>query len=227
MSSRRLPGKTLADVAGEPMLELLLRRLSRARRVETIIVATSTDTVDDPVEALAERLDVPVHRGSREDVLSRFVGAIAGHRGPVVRITGDCPLIDPAIVDAVLERFVEQRCAYANNLEPRTYPDGLDVEVVDADALRAIAGEADDPADREHVTSAIRAQPDRFARAVLRSPVDLGDLRWTVDDAADLDFVRAVVVRLGDRRHRAGMQDILAAVRRAPSLASFGGWRRG
>jgi spore coat polysaccharide biosynthesis protein SpsF len=228
MSSSRLPGKTLADVAGEPMLALVLRRLAGAREVAAIVVATSDDPADDPIAELATALGHGAARGPREDVLARYLVAIGAREGPVVRITGDCPLIDPRLVDRIVELYLAAPgCAYASNVEPRTFPDGLDVEVVDSGALREIAGEQLTAADREHVTSAIRAQPERFPAASLVAEEDLGDVRWTVDEAEDLEFVRAVVRRLGERRHKAGLAEILAAVRRPPSLASSSLGRRG
>lgn len=228
MTSTRLPGKTLADVGGEPALSLLLRRLRGARRIGEIVVATSADSADDPVAELASELGVGVARGSREDVLARFLVAMGDRTGAIVRITGDCPLIDPCVVDAAVDRFASTPgCAYASNIVPRTFPDGLDVEVADAQALREIAADHGSPAEREHVTIALRDQPERFRAASLTYPDDLGDLRWTVDDDRDLEFVRAVVQRLGDRRYDAGIAEILAAVRAPPSLADFGGWVRG
>lgn len=227
MSSTRLPGKTLADVDGEPMLALLLGRLGHARRLGGIVVATSTDADDDPIERLTRSIGVEVVRGPRQDVLSRFLLAIGERHGPIVRVTGDCPLIDPHIVDETIEHFLSvPGCAYASNVEPRTFPDGLDVEVVDAAVLRAIADEALSPEDREHVTTAVRAQPERFPQAALVSPENLGELRWTVDDAVDLEFIRRVVRLLADRRQQAGLAEILDAVRREPGLALFHG-RRG
>ncbi len=226
MSSTRLPGKTLADVEGEPMLALLLRRLQHARLIDGIVVATSTDAVDDPIAQLAGDVDVGVSRGPRDDVLTRFLMAIGDREGPVVRITGDCPLIDPVVVDATIERFLSvPDCAYASNVEPRTFPDGLDVEVFDAAALRTIASEPLNAHDREHVTSALRAQPERFRQVALGSAQHLGDLRWTVDEPEDLEFVRAVARRLGGLRQQAGLAEILAAVRSEPSLAEFHGHR--
>jgi spore coat polysaccharide biosynthesis protein SpsF (cytidylyltransferase family) len=227
MSSSRLPGKTLADVDGEPMLALLLRRLRRARKVGEIIVATSSEPGDEEIALLAAELGMNAVRGSRRDVLARFLAAIGDRDGPVVRITGDCPLIDPEIVDETIERFRSvPGCVYASNVQPRSFPDGLDVEVIDAGALRAIAREPLSADDREHVTSAIRAAPERFRQAALVHEPDLGQLRWTVDEPEDLRFVRALVGRLGDRRYDAGLQEILRAVRRAPSLAGLHG-RRG
>jgi spore coat polysaccharide biosynthesis protein SpsF (cytidylyltransferase family) len=227
MSSTRLPGKTLADVDGEPMLALLLRRLSHARQIGEIVVATSTDASDDPIARLALSVGMGVSRGPRSDVLERYLIAIGDHDGPIVRITGDCPLIDPAIVDDTVERFLSAPgCAYASNIEPRTFPDGLDVEVFDVAALHAVAREPLDLVDREHVTSAIRAQPQRFPQAAVVCACDLGELRWTVDEPEDLEFIRALVQRLADRRERAGLAEILSAVREPPSLATFHG-RRG
>jgi spore coat polysaccharide biosynthesis protein SpsF len=227
MSSTRLPGKTLADVAGEPMLALLLRRLRRARRLHTIVLATTDDASDDALAETAGRLGAQVCRGAREDVLGRFLGVIGEREGPIVRITADCPLIDPAIIDATVELYLAtSKCAYASNILPRCFPDGLDVEVIDADALRTIAHQSLTASEREHVTSAVRAQPDRFVRASLRRSPSLGRLRWTVDEREDLEFVRAVVERLGARRYDAGLREILGAVRAGPSLARYHG-RRG
>ena len=227
MTSTRLPGKVLADVEGEPMLALLLNRLRGARRVERVVVATSTDAEDDSIEHTARDLGFRVHRGPRDDVLTRIVGAVDGHSGPVVRITGDCPLTDPAIVDDVVGLFeTTGTCVYANNVEPRTYPDGLDVEVVSADTLGEIARAVTDPGDREHVTTALRRDPKSYPSATLVREQDIGMLRWTVDTAQDLEFLRQLVRRLGSRRHVASCDEILAATRAEPSLASFHG-RRG
>jgi len=159
-------------------------------------------------------------------VLTRTVRAVEGHSGPVVRITGDCPLTDPIIVDEVIDLFNRTAgCLYASNIEPRTYPDGLDVEVVSADVLAGLAQTAKDPADREHVTTALRRNPRAYPSATLIREQNLGMLRWTVDTAEDLEFLRRLVKRLGSRRHVAACDEILAAVRAKPALASFHGAR--
>jgi spore coat polysaccharide biosynthesis protein SpsF len=227
MSSTRLPGKSLADVGGEPMLSLLLQRLQRSRKIDGLVIATSIDRSDDAIEATVQELGRRVYRGDRDDVLARFVGAANGHRGPVVRITADCPLIDPSIADEVIDLFLNSSdCDYASNIEPRTYPDGLDVEVVSHELLERIAASVDEPSDREHVTSAIRRDVERLRSASLVLEENLGDLRWTVDTSDDLGFVRQVVARLERRRYAAGMTEILAAIRAEPSLACYHG-RRG
>jgi spore coat polysaccharide biosynthesis protein SpsF (cytidylyltransferase family) len=208
------------------MLLLLLRRLSHARRLGGIVVATSTDASDDPIVGVAISAGVAVSRGPQRDVLERFLLAIGDREDPIVRITADCPLIDPAIVDDTVERFLSVAgCAYASNIQPRTFPDGLDVEVIDAAALRAVGREPLEIEDREHVTSAIRAQPGRFRQAAVVGACHLGELRWTVDEPEDLEFVRTLVRRLGARRHEAGLAEILSAVRAEPSLAAYHGCR--
>lgn len=226
MSSTRLPGKVLADVGGEPMLALLVRRLKRTSSVGRIVVATSDDGSDDPVAEAARKAGTDVHRGSLTDVLARFVGAAGDHDGPIVRITADCPLTDPEVVEAVIEAFrLTPGATYASNVEDRTYPDGLDVEVFSPEALALADRLATDPSDREHVTTLMRRYPDRFPCASVMGPEHFEDLRWTVDDPADLDFIRAVVARLGDARYAATMSDVLDAIRRAPSLARYEGLR--
>jgi spore coat polysaccharide biosynthesis protein SpsF len=227
MSSTRRPGKTLADVGGEPLLSLVVRRLAGAARVGRTVIATSIGPEDDPIAELASELGVDAHRGPRDDVLARYAEAVSSHPGTVVRITGDCPLIDPAVVDSAVELLEDTPGgAYVSNVEPRTYPDGLDVEAFTADALRVAAAEATDPADREHVTSAIRRDPGRWPQANLPGDPDLAEVRWTVDTEDDLEFVRLVVERLGDRRYFAGLEEIRAAVLAEPSLAEYGGARR-
>jgi spore coat polysaccharide biosynthesis protein SpsF len=209
------------------MLSLLVRRLQRSRKMDGLVIATSIDPSDDSIEETARKLGCRVYRGDRNDVLARFVGAADGHPGPIVRITADCPLVDPTIADEVIDLFINNpECDYASNIEPRTYPDGLDVEVVSHELLERIAASVDDPSDREHVTSAIRRDLERLRSASLVRGEDLGDLRWTVDTSDDLDFVRQVVARLGRRRYAAGMNEILAAIKNEPSLAGYHG-RRG
>jgi spore coat polysaccharide biosynthesis protein SpsF (cytidylyltransferase family) len=227
MSSTRLPGKSVADVGGEPMLALLLRRLQLTREVERIVVATSSEAADARVEEVARTVVSTVYRGPLDDVLTRFVGAAAGHRGPLVRVTADCPFIDPMVVDEVIRLFERTPgCHYASNVEPRSYPVGLDVEVFSPETLEWADANTNDAADREHVTALLRRSLSELRSANLVCREQLSGLRWTVDTAADLEFVRDVVARLGSRQDIAGMWEILDAVRAEPSLARFHG-RRG
>jgi len=226
MSSTRLPGKVLADVGAEPMLVLLIKRLQRAAGVARIVIATSDDASDTAIADVARSADADVHRGPLDDVLKRFVGAAAGHSGPILRVTADCPLIDPDVIDALLGCFAAAPGAlYGSNVEHRTYPDGLDVEVFTPAALTLADRLATDPLDREHVTTLMRRHPDRFPPVSLTGPERLGHLRWTVDDREDLEFIRALVARLGEARYAATMIDIVQAVRRPPSLNDAGACR--
>ncbi len=212
-SSERLPGKVLADSGmGEPLLELLIRRLRRARRLDQICVATSVSPADEAVAALATSLGTRVHRGPLEDVLTRFADAADGFDGAIARITGDCPLIDPAIVDRVVDDYFQHDCVYASNLDPATFPDGMDCEVFDSGALFALAAENLTPADREHVTTALRRDEPRFPRCHVSLPVDLSDIRLTIDRSEDLEQIRQIVRALGPRRDLAPMPEILAVM---------------
>lgn len=211
MSSSRLPGKSLAQIAGRPSLALLLARLRRAETLDRIVVATSEGADDDPVAAVAAGAGAEVVRGPLDDVLARFVLAAEGHDGPVVRITADCPLADPALVDAVAGALAAApSAAYASNVEPRSFPKGLDVEALNAAALRELDAEVTDPELREHVTLAVRRDPERWPRVAITSGRDdLADLRWTVDTAEDLERVRALAEAAGERVEEAGWEELL------------------
>lgn len=212
--SRRLPGKVLADIGGRPMLEFQLRRLLPIldQLPCTIAVATSDLPDDDAVAAVAYGLGVEVVRGSEQDVLGRFALALRCHPAEiVVRLTADCPLNDPAIVAAVVELHIDAAADYTSNVLPRTFPKGLDVEVLSAGALLAADAEAVDAADREHVTPFVYRRPERFRLANLMSGRALGEEWWTVDTEADLERVREIVSQLVDPV-ATGWQEVLAVV---------------
>ena len=197
MGSTRLPGKVLADLAGAPMLQRQLERVRRATSVDRVVVATSTDDTDRPIAELCKSLDVPCFRGDLNDVLARFLGAIDEFDPEVVvRITADCPLISPLVIDSIVHSFFESDCDYlSNTLEP-TFPDGVDVEVVRVSALRALAQLDTDTPEREHVTLGIYRRPEQFVVRNFTGDPDLSDLRWTVDSPEDLEFVRWVCSEL-------------------------------
>lgn len=226
MSSTRLPGKVLADVAGAPMILRQIERLRRAKRLSGLIVATSTRPDDDPLAEVLARAGVQVVRGDLDDVLSRFIAALdaAGERDAAVRLTADCPLIDPAVVDATIDLFTRSGADYASNTgDQRTFPKGLDIEVFRTDALRRAHAETHDPYDREHVTPFIYRRPERFKLVTLTQDRREGDVRWTVDRPDDLDFVRAVYEALYPARPDFGSDDVRAFVGGRPDLANLGG----
>lgn len=222
MTSTRLPGKVLMEVCGKPMLGHQLERLERCRELDEVVVATTTNADDEPVAALAERMGLSSFRGSEHDVLSRYVGAARRARADVVvRITADCPLIDPETVDLIVREIVQHagECDYASNLEPRTYPRGLDAEALFLDTLLRIDRLARSSEAREHVTVfAYRDRPDLFLRRVVQDRMDNSDLTWTVDTGEDLDRIRRIYDALGLGDRMLPYQAILAEVRGRPEL---------
>ena len=217
MRSSRLPGKVLRRLNGKPVLDWVIDRAALARRLDRIVLATSDDPADDILAAHARARGIAVERGSERDVLDRFAKAAAAQKADVVvRITADCPLIDPALIDAVIECRARSGADYASNIAPPTYPDGLDVEVFTAAALHRAATEATEPFDREHVTPYLRRDP--FTQANITHDEDLSGLRWTVDEAADLETVERLVGALGGRQLRFGMP-ILRLMQRMRELS--------
>jgi glutamate-1-semialdehyde 2,1-aminomutase len=198
MGSSRLPGKVLRHLYGKPVVDWVIDRSALARRIDRIVLATSDSPADDVLAAHAAARGVAVERGSERDVLDRFARAAAAQKADVVvRITADCPLIDPALIDAVVDCRASAGADYASNIVPPTFPDGLDVEAFTAAALARAAAEATEPFDREHVTPYLRRDP--FTRAHVTHTTDLSGLRWTVDEEADLETVNHLVAALGGR----------------------------
>lgn len=192
MGSTRLPNKVMKPIGGIPMIELLLARLARARELTQIIVATSTDPRNQALVDHVLSLGYACEQGSESDVLERYLQAARAHRADaIVRITGDCPLVDPELVDEVVRRFRAEGVDYYSNTAPPTYPDGLDIEVFTMAALEKAAQETASPYDHEHVTPYLR-ESGRFSLASMQSEQDFSALRWTVDEQADFDVVSGV-----------------------------------
>lgn len=222
MSSSRFPGKVLKPLLGEPMLFRQIERIRRARGIDGLVVATSSDPSDQPLADACAARGIAAARGNLNDVLDRFLTAARPFAPEaIVRLTGDCPLADPAVIDAVIDRFRAGACDYASNVEPPTYPDGLDVEVVRMSALERAHRDARLPSEREHVTPYVRSHPDIFPRANVENPVDLSHLRWTVDEPADLLFVEEIYRRLYPSNPAFAMADILELLDRDPKLADI------
>jgi spore coat polysaccharide biosynthesis protein SpsF len=229
MSSTRLPGKVMADVAGAPMILRQIERLKRSRLIGRIAVATSTKAEDTPLAEAVSAADVPVYRGSLDDVLDRYAAALEAF-GPaehVARLTADCPLVDPEVVDRTLQLHLDTGADYtANTPARRMFPKGLDVEVARAEALRRAAREATAPYEREHVTPFLYQHPDLFDLRFVTQEIDEGDVRWTVDRPDDLEFVRAVYCALYPADPAFTSDEVRALVRSRPDLHAFGGDRR-
>lgn len=221
MGSTRLPGKVLLDLAGEPMLSRVLARLARARTLDKVVVATTVEPADDPLVTWCERAGWTVYRGSEADVLDRY-HQVANREWAdiVVRVTSDCPMIDPSLVDRVVIARADQDAAYASNLLPRrTYPRGLDTEVICAEALSEAWREATSSSDREHVTPFLWSQPDRFPQAVVMSDQDHSSLRWTVDTDADYELANRVYGHFGNDEF--GWHDVLDVIQNHPDWSAL------
>ena len=225
MGSVRLPGKILKEVLGQPLLVHLVTRLLQARWIDKITVATSSNKADDPVEELCREQGYYCFRGSENDVLDRYYQAAlfsgAGEDDTIIRITGDCPLVDPEVVDKAILLFHRSKADYASNVNPPTFPDGLDVEVFKFTALKTAWNEASLVSEREHVTPFIRNNPERFKQANLDNARDLSGLRWTVDEEEDFMFVRTVYEKLYSKDRVFTTEEVLSLLERQPELLTI------
>lgn len=197
MSSSRFPGKVLADLAGWPMIVFMVQRVRRAQRVDHVLVATSTDPSDDALASVLAAHGVACFRGDLNDVLDRFTQAARGAGAEhVVRLTGDCPLMDADLIDRALSELAQGDADYVSNVMPPTYPDGLDVECFTMAALETAWREARLPSEREHVTPFIRSGGAGLRPRSWTGVADFSALRWTVDHPDDLQHVAALVAAL-------------------------------
>jgi len=220
LGSTRLPGKALADLAGRPLLAHVVERARAIPGITEAVLATTVNRTDDPLVAFARDSDIGCIRGSEADVLDRFfVAARETKAEAIVRVTSDCPLLDPAVSGKVLEEYMRRvGVDYVSNVHPPTYPDGLDTEVISAEALGTAAHEAYLASDREHVTPYVWSRPERFRTVNVEHAENLSGHRWTVDTPADLEFVRAVFETLGPAAGRPGMAEVLKVLAERPAL---------
>ena len=221
MSSTRLPGKVVAPILGEPMIVRQLERVRRARTLSKILVATSTDPSDEPLASLLVAKGHGVFRGALNDVLGRFAKAAgsAGEPTHIVRMTADCPLIDPGLIDEAVRLAVASGAAYAGNTVRRTYARGLEVEVITAEALRIAALEATEVSERQDVAAFIRRQPERFAQAHMVQPADESGLNWKVDSCAGFAMARGVYEALYPETPAFTLRDVRDLLASRPDIA--------
>ena len=223
MTSTRFPGKVLAPLLGEPMIRRQLERVSRSAKIDELIVATSTDPSDDPLVEVLRSAGYTVFRGSLDDVLARFIGAIDAfesatglHADVVVRLTADCPLASPQVIDDVIRTFESAEFDYLSNTMTPTYPDGLDAEVVRARVLREVASIAIDPPEREHVTLGVYRRDAIYAIGNHADERNNSDMRWTVDTPEDFSFVSQVYEELYPSNPNFEYDDVLNYLRKYP-----------
>lgn len=223
MGSTRLPGKSMATLQGEPMIVRQLERLRGARCLSKIIVATSQETADDALAGFLVSRGYTVHRGAGADILARItrcadaISAVSH----VVRLKGDAPFMDPGVVDDAVRMALASGADYTSNRVHRTYPAGLEVEVIKARVLRQAAAEERDPTARISPTAAIRSQPERWSQAHLRAARDCSRLDWRVKTAADLAFARSVYDALYPSDPDFRMGDVLDLVENRQDIARF------
>jgi len=204
MTSTRLPGKVLAEIGGRPALAYMLQRVRRSERLQQIVVATTVNATDDPVAELCNKLEVDVFRGDEMDVLGRYVAAAEIYDAdPIVRLTADCPMIDPTVIDEAIDYYKDNDFDYVSNGIVRTYPDGLDVEVVSRAALKKASQETNHPICREHVTPYVRGDKPgvphgNFKVGNFSFHVDFSHIRWTLDTVDDLACLQELAGLLPD-----------------------------
>lgn len=221
MASTRLPGKSLALLAGAPLIAHVCARAATARSVDNVVLATTIDPSDDPLVNWAAGAGVTCVRGPVDDVLGRYALAArsvpAG--GAVLRVTADDPFKDPDVIDETVDLFRREKLDFAYNNKPPSFPEGLDSEVFTVSALREADRVATDPYEREHMTQHLYRNPDRFRQANLAYARDISNLRWTIDTPADLAMARAVYDALGASGKVFRMAEILDLIERRPEIA--------
>jgi len=221
-SSTRLPGKVLMPLLGKPMILRQVERISRSKHIERLVVATSADPSDDQLAELCASVGVAVFRGQLEDVLDRFYQAARSHApSHVIRLTGDCPLIDPDVIDQIVEFCLAQGLDYASNTIVPTFPDGLDVEIMTFPSLQAAWTEATLPSQREHVTPYIHQNPQRFRTGNFKGEANLSQMRWTVDEPADFELVKAVYGALYPSKPDFSTPEIIRFLENNPELLAL------
>ncbi len=224
MNSSRLPGKVLLDAAGKPMLERMITRVRRVPSITDIIVATTKNPVDDPIAALAHQLKVKVYRGDENDVMSRVLEAAQTYSVDViVELTGDCPVIDPEIIENVIQAYQIDDVDYCSNTLTRSYPIGMDTQVFSTSVLADAFSRTDDPCDREHVSRYIHRHPKLYT---LKGVVADGEryapnLRLTLDTKEDLLLLRAVFEKFADSNPAFTLDDILVLLKMQPELSKL------
>lgn len=212
MTSTRLPGKVLKPVLGKPLLSYQIERLRNVKLADELVIATTINETDQPIIDLCTSLSVPYFRGSEEDVLARYYGAAKAYKADtVVRVTSDCPVIDPMVIDKVIHYYNQHQPLYdyVSNTLNRSFPRGMDTEVFSANILKEIFFEATAPSDREHVTPFIYKNPERYKLANVSYNSDESRHRWTVDTMEDYELIKRIIEDLYPQSANYTMDDIL------------------
>jgi spore coat polysaccharide biosynthesis protein SpsF len=224
MTSTRLPGKVMKIVCDKPLLEHLIDRLKRVKYADQIVIATTVNETDNIIVELCKKLDISYCRGSEEDVLGRYYEAAVEYGGDVIiRITSDCPVIDPDVVGYLIDFYMKnlKKYDYVTNTLKRTYPRGMDAEIVSFKALKEAHFNAYDPFDREHVTPFIRNRPTQYRLHNIKYSSDLSRYRLTVDTSEDMELIRRIFESLYYRNPLFSLKDMLDQMEHTPEWAAI------
>ena len=224
MTSSRLPGKVMLPALGRPMLAHLTSRLKAAPSIDEIVLATTVNAADDVLVDFAKKDGIKVFRGSEEDVMARVIGAAESAQADVVvEITGDCPIIDPDLVEQTIRVFKHHQAVYCANSFFSSYPDGMDTQVITLEALKKSFAMTDDPLDREHVSRHIVNNPQLFPHAYLVAPPSLHwpGLGLTLDEPADYELIRTLIENLGKDNPLFGCGDVIRFLRANPQVLAI------
>ena len=221
-SSTRLPGKVLKTILGKSLLELQIERVQRSKNINRLIIASTTDISDDAIETLCDSLNISCFRGSHKNVLDRFFQAALRYQpNHIVRLTGDCPLTDPEIIDRCIEFYLEGDFDYVSNTIEHSFPDGLDVEIFKFSALANAWQNAKLPSEKEHVTPYIHQNTTQFKIGSYKQKQNLSSCRWTVDEYDDFNFVTQIYENLYPCNPQFKTKDILKLISEKPELTSI------
>lgn len=224
MTSTRLPGKVLKPIIGRSILELLIERLQRAEHLDEIVVATTINDTDQPIIDLCEKLNVKYFRGSEEDVLKRVLDAAKSVSADlIVEITGDCPFVDPDIVDECIQVFLNGKYDYVSNTIKRSFPIGFDVQVFPVSILEEVNALTSDPVDHEHVSIYIYEHPERYRLKNIEVDEDMfwPDLGVTLDTQEDYELIRSIFEELYPQNSAFSALDVIKLLRDRPELVSI------
>ena len=221
MSSKRFPGKVLQDLIGKPMIIRQIRRIQRANSIGKVVVATTSSEDDDLLASTLLENEIEIYRGATDDVISRYVKVVRKFQANVVvRLTADCPLVMPELVDDMIEEFANNNWDYLSNTISPTYPDGLDVEVFNATSLMSLYSMDLTNLEKEHVTLGFHNRNKRFILQNYQSGIDYSNMRWTVDYLEDLEFIRQVYLNFQGRENLFGFQEVLNLMKENPGMKS-------
>ncbi len=224
MTSSRLPGKVLLPASGIPMLQHLVNRLCAVPSLDGIVLATTTNETDDALEAFAGQMSINCFRGSEEDVMSRVIGAAASVNADlVVEITGDCPIIDPQIIEQTIRMYHANPADYVSNAHIRSYPDGMDTQVFLLETLKHSASMTEDQLDHEHVTLHIRNHPEIFRHVHLVAPPELHwpELGLTLDEPADYELLKRIIEHFENTNPLFSCLDVIRLLREKPEWVAI------